>query len=450
MLGKLFNTYFLIGLTILTILTIYCSNDIKYTWIYVFNIVNFLCFSIYLMCAYNYPERYFSKYRLFFYTFLYGLFTILWYYIIFDIYKGDSFLYSLYDGPKYELIMQQYFGKPIVEVCEYVMNKWDIGDLGGPLYLTIIYKIIPSFYFVSFIHVLLGAINAMALFYIGTQIMHSKSYAYLAAFCYSLSSCTLYFCGAHIKETGMCFFIIHSFYFFYKYLERESVVNLVLCLCFALCVIAFREPVAGFILLSFMTYVLYNQKQGRLPLLFLMILTAIALVFVHPMVESVFMKYTANGNLSKGENYQNATSFSILVSTLGSLFGPFPDFLPLKTDLNSKSIESAGVLMKFLLFPLFWYGFFTVFKNHKAKILPIFVFVVLEAIAIAVANDGLEVRKSFPHYSMFFIASFWSLDYIDNVDDNENNYNKVNRLVNISIVVVFVCSLAWNTLRIMV
>ena len=77
-------------------------------------------------------------------------------------------------------------------------------------------------------------------------------------------------------------------------------------------------------------------------------------------------------------------------------------------------------------------------------------FVVLEAIAIAVANDGLEVRKSFPHYSMFFIASFWSLDYIDNVDDNENNYNKVNRLVNISIVVVFVCSLAWNTLRIMV
>ena len=159
------------------------------------------------------------------------------------------------------------------------------------------------------------------------------------------------------------------------------------------------------------------------------------------------MRYTAEGDLSKSENYYQATSFSILVSTISSLFGPFPEFFSLKQEISSKPFEATGVMMKFLLFPFFWIGLYKAFINKLSAVLPIFIFVLLESIAIAVANDGLEVRKSFPHYSMFFLAAFWTLDYFDNKCDGERELRLVKQLFTYCSIIVFVCSLLWNTQR---
>ena len=392
-------------------------------------------------------ERLLSSSRIFFTVLLFALFFIFSFYLCFDYYSNQCFAYNLYDGKDYEMICQKFLGKSISEVYNWVMGRWDYGDLGGPIYMSSLYEVIPSFYFLSFVHIILGAFSAIALFYIGKQIMTSKTYAYLGALSYSISSCALYFYGAHIKETGMCFLIIYSFFFFYKYLANGNPLNLLCCLIFASLVCFFREPVVGFIILSFMTYTLYNTKKGRLPLLILIIVSSIALVFVYPIIESIFMRYTAEGDLSKSENYYQATSFSILVSTISSLFGPFPEFFSLKQEISSKPFEATGVMMKFLLFPFFWIGLYKAFINKLSAVLPIFIFVLLESIAIAVANDGLEVRKSFPHYSMFFLAAFWTLDYFDNKCDGERELRLVKQLFTYCSIIVFVCSLLWNTQR---
>ena len=392
-------------------------------------------------------ERLLSSSRIFFTVLLFALFFIFSFYLCFDYYSNQCFAYNLYDGKDYEMICQKFFGKSISDVYNWVMAHWDVGDLGAPIYMSILYNAIPSFYFLSFVHIILGAFSAVALFYIGQQIMTSKTYAYLGSLSYSISSCALYFYGAHIKETGMCFLIIYSFFFFYKYLANGNPLNLLCCLIFASLVCFFREPVVGFIILSFMTYTLYNTKKGRLPLLILIIVSSIALVFVYPIIESIFMRYTAEGDLSKSENYYQATSFSILVSTISSLFGPFPEFFSLKQEISSKPFEATGVMMKFLLFPFFWIGLYKAFINKLSAVLPIFIFVLLESIAIAVANDGLEVRKSFPHYSMFFLAAFWTLDYFDNKCDGERELRLVKQLFTYCSIIVFVCSLLWNTQR---
>lgn len=392
-------------------------------------------------------ERHLTSSRLFFTVLVFALFFVFSFYLCFDYYTNQCFAYNLYDGKGYEMICQKFFGKSISDVYNWVMAHWDVGDLGAPIYMSLLYNAIPSFYFLSFVHIILGAFSAVALFYIGQQIMTSKTYAYLGALSYSISSCTLYFYGAHIKETGMCFLIIYSFFFFYKYLANGNPLNLLCCLLFASLVWFFREPVVGFIILSFITYTIYNTKKGRLPLLIIMIVSSIALVFVYPIIESIFMRYTAEGDLSKAENYYQATSFSILVSTISSLFGPFPEFFSLKHEISSKPFEATGIMMKFLLFPFFWIGLYKSYINKLSSVLPIFIFVLLESIAIAVANDGLEVRKSFPHYSMFFLAVFWTLDYFDNKCDSERELRLIKRLFWGCSIIVFVSSLLWNTLR---
>ena len=178
-----------------------------------------------------------------------------------------------------------------------------------------------------------------------------------------------------------------------------------------------------------------------------MIVSSITLVFVYPVIDSVFMRYTSGGDLSKGENYYQATSFSILVSTISSLFGPFPEFFSLKQEISSKPFEATGVLIKFLLFPFFWIGLFKALVNKLSAVLPVFIFVVLESVAIAVANDGLEVRKSFPHYSMFFLAAFWTIDYFDNNSDSERELRLMKLFFTYCSALVFVCSLLWNAIR---
>ena len=104
-------------------------------------------------------------------------------------------------------------------------------------------------------------------------------------------------------------------------------------------------------------------------------------------------------------------------------------------------------MIKFLLFPFFWIGLFKALVNKLSAVLPVFIFVVLESVAIAVANDGLEVRKSFPHYSMFFLAAFWTIDYFDNNSDSERELRLMKLFFTYCSALVFVCSLLWNTIR---
>ena len=429
------------------ILFVCYAGVITYGYVNLINIALFFGYCFLMINSAKMEERHLTGLRLFFTVFAFALFFVFCFYLCFDYYSNQCFAYNLYDGKDYEMICQKFLGKSISEVYNWVMGRWDYGDLGGPIYMSSLYEVIPSFYFLSFVHIILGAFSAIALFYIGKQIMTSKTYAYLGALSYSISSCALYFYGAHIKETGMCFLIIYSFFFFYKYLANGNTLNLLCCLVFALLVWFFREPVVGFIILSFITYTLYNKKKGRLPLLFLMIVSSITLVFVYPVIDSVFMRYTSGGDLSKGENYYQATSFSILVSTISSLFGPFPEFFSLKQEISSKPFEATGVLIKFLLFPFFWIGLFKALVNKLSAVLPVFIFVVLESVAIAVANDGLEVRKSFPHYSMFFLAAFWTIDYFDNNSDSERELRLMKLFFTYCSALVFVCSLLWNAIR---
>ena len=112
-------------------------------------------------------ERLLSSSRLFFTVLLFALFFIFSFYLCFDYYSNQCFAYNLYDGKGYEMICQKFFGKSISDVYNWVMAHWDVGDLGAPIYMSLLYNAIPSFYFLSFVHIILGAFSAVALFYIG-------------------------------------------------------------------------------------------------------------------------------------------------------------------------------------------------------------------------------------------------------------------------------------------
>jgi hypothetical protein len=52
-------------------------------------------------------------------------------------------------------------------------------------------------------------------------------------------------------------------------------------------------------------------------------------------------------------------------------------------------------------------------KTWDVIVLPLFTFTVLEMLALAIMNDGLELRKAMPHISTFYMAAFWFLSKYD-------------------------------------
>ena len=182
----------------------------------------------------------------------------------------------------------------------------------------------------------------------------------------------------------------------------------------------------------------------------LLILVGLSFSFVADTAD----RYTAGGDLSKNENYVGATKFSIMVSSVGVMIGPFPQLLQLGlTKVSQLPLYGSGLLFKFILFLAFWNGFVVCLKKRDAVALPLFVFTVLEMAALAVVNDGLELRKSLPHLATFYMAVFWFLSKYDEQTVKEDKMPALYpaprvrpKFVLISLVtLIFLLSLVWNT-----
>ena len=102
----------------------------------------------------------------------------------------------------------------IAESLRYLFQNNSFDDCGTFLWVTAIFRIVPSILFLNFLCCIMGAISALMMFNIGRSLM-PKRYAYMAALTFSIASFTARHCVGVNKENVTSFLILAAFYFFF-------------------------------------------------------------------------------------------------------------------------------------------------------------------------------------------------------------------------------------------
>jgi hypothetical protein len=449
------HLYIWTGIILFSALPFFCNDIISY---YNFiNILLFISYVIILWCSIGKNDEYYSYGRLGITVFCY---SIIFVFMLLDAsvyYSGDTFFWDYTDPYAYAQVARvivdtetPFFDQPAL--IQKLWTWWDFQDWGASMTQSLFLNLIQSRYFLFISQTAVGAVGAMLMFGFGKEIMR-PGYAYMAALSYSISSFSIFYYSSFRKEIFMVFIVISSFWAFYRYLTSKKSVFLILAFIITFLMIFFRGAVAGLMLIGMMSYFggrKLNKDNAR-PVVFAVLAV---LAVASPVLLAKLSSFA--DDLSRNENYVDTTPFGIVTSTVGVLIGPFPQLLQLGvTKMSQLPWYGPGLLLKFLLALAFWNGFVLCLKKWEVTILPLFVFTTFEMLALAIMNDGLELRKAMPHISTFYMAAFWFISKYDERVEKEQCVPtlyplpkaKPERVLFGTALFVIFASFVWNTMR---
>lgn len=410
------------------------------------NIITLLTYGFLIWQSCNRPDDHYSNRRLCLTVFIYSFIFVLLFWQVSEYYTGNTFLFSERDARKYERICMVMKDMNFDDALAYISHRWQYDDWGAPMSMAFVLKIIPTKAFLNFCYVLMNTVSAYCLFDIAKRIMMVQ-YAYIATLVYAISSYSIFFQGCFLKEEIMMFWVILSSFSFYRYWYSRNLGWLVSTALTGLMLLFFRPAVLILLLGGYASLLLLGEKQSSRRFLFVIAVLGGVLV-ASTLVQSVADRYVAGGDISETHIFKTTSTFQKIGVAVGALIGPFPQLFAFAK--NVVPFHSTGILFKFLLFAPFWIGMIYAIRSRKYEVFPIFVFSVLETFAL-IAVFELEIRKFIPHIPFFIMGAFWYMSQYDEDADEDIQstpyYIWINRLMNASIVVVFIVSLAWNILR---
>lgn len=449
------HLYIWLGVLLLAVLIPYCDGSIHY-----YNLINvmlFVSYAIMLWTATGKKDDYYSNGRLASTVFIYSIVFVGLYLQMSYFYTDDTYYWDFTDPYAYACMDQKFIENEVsfLDQPTWLARDWGWGpsDWGASMSQTLFLKLIPSRYFLFFIQTSIGAIGAVLMFGIGKKIMR-KDYAYMAALSYSISSFSIFYYSSYRKEIFMVLIVIAGFWSFYQYLSSRNKIYMWLCIIITVLMTFFRPAVLGLMVMGIASYYIgkrINKKNA--PYIILILLMVIGLS-----ISVIISKLSEfSDDLAKNENYIDTTPFGIVVSTIGVLIGPFPQMLQLgQVNMSQLPLYGPGLLLKYLLFLAFWNGFAISLKKQESIVFPLFFFTILEMIALAIMNDGLELRKAMPHICTFYIAAFWFISKYDERVIEEGQMPGLYPLKRVKpemiffglALLVFFSTFVWNTMRI--
>lgn len=409
------RVYIYIGITLFLVFTAFIINKTDFVWMHIASFISFIIYSITIYKSTLMNETFFVKRNVAFIVLLIALVeTAIWGLLSYTI-DGDIFLFSKKDGLIYYTIGMKVRSMPFVGIIHYVMNVLGYGldDLGMFIWVSTIFKIIPSLAFLYFCNCIISMISALLIFNIGRHLM-PRRYAFIAALSFSLSSFITVFHAVCLKETVFIACIIASFNYFMMYMRKREGRYLWLTLLFSLLILFFRTPTALLLICAFgITYVLLYTKG---PIAIVLIIIFSLILSSTSLFSYVYDRYLRGGNTEliierKNELAGEGGIINQLADPVASLAGPFP-------SINIKSVAktplyASGLLYRFLLSAPFFLGTYFIFKERYIKMYPFAIFFLINAIGVAISVKGLEVRLSMPHLAMMYIVAFWFLAKYD-------------------------------------
>lgn len=437
------NRAFLLGGIILYIIVyFYLGGD--FSSYNVLNAVTFISYSYLIWICMDKNDDYFTNNRLGMTVFLYSVVFVALYLLMSYTDSDYVLLFNGLDAMDYEIMSARMKDMGFPAMFNYMSNIFGFDDWGAPLVMAVMLKFIPSKFFFIFCQILMNVVGALCLFSISKSIM-PKKYGYMATLVYAISSYTIFFLSSMLKEEMMALMVIVCFFFLYRYRERKDPFYILVGGGISLLIIFFRVPIAVFVWLVYAITILLDSK-GHVQRGLVVILIIAGFVLSVSMVQYSSDRYVSSVATYM---YDSTSLFHKVVLSVGALLGPFPDLLQLSSkSITYRPMNAPGTLYKFFLFFPFWKGLIYCLRSKATEVVPIFLFCLLEIAGLVSVFDGLELRKAFPHLSLYILAAFWFMSRFD-IDTTEEircsrYYYWTYKGFTASIIIVFVATLAWN------
>ena len=438
------QVFFFGGMLMYLFVLLYWWEGINYYNI--LNIVTFISYSYLIWICMDKPDEYFTNMRLGVTVFIYSFIFVAMYLLMSYTYSDYVLIFNGLDSQAYENYSSHMTDMSFPAAFYYISHIYTFDDWGAPLVMTAILKIIPSKYFFLFCQIIMNVVGTLCLFSISKSIM-PKKYGYMAVLVYAISPYSIFFMSSMLKEEIMVLLIIISIFFLYKYRNSRDPFCILIGGGASLLILFFRVPIAIFVWLVYAVTLLLDSK-GHIQrgLVYLLLISGFILAVG-------ILQYSSDRYVNNMATYmfESTTLFQKVVLAAGALIGPFPDLLQLPSqNISYKPMYAPGVLYKFLLFFPFWKGFIYCLKSKATEVIPLYLFCLLEMVGLVSVFDGLEVRKAFPHFSLFILAAFWFMSRydIDTTDEIRHSryYYWANKEFAVSIWIVLIVTLAWNTM----
>ncbi len=415
--------------------------------IYVLNLFTVLLYFFVLDGQLFQPRSWYTEGRLLRIIFFYGLFYLVAYNFISWIHTQNFFVFSAVDASTYDGEAAIMATKSFWGGIHYCLEEWDFSDLGAPLVISTVYRIYASNIMVNILYLLLALFSGAGLFKLGKMLMPVR-YAYLAALTFSVSS---FFCwqnSSGTKESIMIFLIIYSFLYYYYFMKRQQVKDLVFMALFLLPLLLFRPAIVFLIIGAVVAGNVLNRKLTAAQFV-LVILFSILLIYFSTEINQLINRFTGGGVshivTTKEESgmVKGGVVFTYLVNFMAVWIGPLPTLLPnFKTHL---SFFAPGLIYKDLISIPFLLGIFYFFKRRLTVFYPIILFAVFELSSLMFIMEGLELRKSLPHFPFIFLIAFGFIAYFS----NKKSFSRQQRdtlwnIMHVSFYVIFILIYIWN------
>jgi len=367
--------------------------------------------------------------------------------LISNIYNQNYFVFSVADAVTYHnqaLIMAS---KSFTNGIRYYLRYNSTEDLGAVLMISTLYRIIESNLFLNIFYVFVGILTAFGMFSISKNMMSVKN-AFLCGLTYSISSFVLWFHASGLKESFMIMLVVLFFDHYYKYMRNTRIRHLVFASVILIPLMLFRPAILflclGAILISF--FLMHKRTFSS----FISVLLALlAIIFSSSYIEHTSNRYVP-GSVEQMIKIKESTGmvkgsklFTYSVNIMAAAIGPLPTLLPNKK--TTLSFYSVGLIYRIFLSFTFWFGIYYAYKTRSTTVYPLILFALMEMSSLVLILEGLELRKSLPHFPAIFIVSFWFLDtYNRNTIIKPQSKLRLERIVNLSIIFFFILIILWN------
>lgn len=439
---------FLIGLALYALLTITFHKK-GFSLVTMVSVITFASYMLVLLNAINRPIKFYKSSRLALTVFVYQIVIVSLFFLLSYMYDGDSFLFSKIDAKIYEYYSLKMAEMPYDHALSYISEEYQFDDWGAFFMMSTILKIIPSKLFLNFCYVIFGTVMSVLLYGVGKRIM-PRNYAYLASLAYSTSSFSVYFNGTFLKEPFFLLLVASSLSFFYVYVQRKTIVSLLLSFAFSLFILFFRPAVMLFLWASYMGYFLVSNSL-RIPKVVKVLVVAIIGVLLFSQMTELYNKYTLEGDIeaiaesrAEEDKGMKAGGFMYSVIGVGTLIGPFPTIIQPSTGTPRGPLYGVGLLYKMFLALPFWLGFYYAIKRKTYEVYPLLILVIVECLPLILIQQGLELRKGIPHVCAFYLTAFWFF-YQASVRKREGRV--LNFLMKYNYIFICIIILGWNLLR---
>lgn len=363
------------------------------------------------------------------------------------LYNDNFFVFSEGDSATYHFHALKMSSKTFENAIAYYLSLYSLEDIGMVLISSTLYRFIASNLILNLFYIFTGLITALGIYRISSNFMSIK-YAFICAVTYALSSFVLWFHASGLKESFLCMLIVLFFDRYYQYVQNRLVLHLMSSSLFLLILLFFRPALIFFCIGAVALGIILKKRKG-LTGAFLIIIVFIAFMSLSSLFQSTYNRFLPGGDLDqmlmgRDSMIKGSIQFTYAVNLLAQLIGPLPTISPDTKEILS--FYSAGLIYKVLLSVMFWFGVFYVFKFKAEMLYPLIFFAFFEMGSLLMIIEGLELRKSIPHFAMIYIIAFWFMDQFDlkKCFVKLKIRQRLQTIFSLSAACIFILILTWN------